>query len=204
MVQLVDPVRERILREATRLFAERGYAGTPIGAVAEAVGVTKPTLVYHFGNKEGLREAVLSGIMDHWRDTLPTLMAAAATPGGGGPRLDALIGALFDFFRARPALARLVLREMLDRPVEMEALLRLHMQPWTTLLTQALVMGQQIGRLRPGVDPGAFTVLVISSAIGVVASGPHPAALVSPEPDPLALQAELTRMARISLLSPKE
>jgi AcrR family transcriptional regulator len=47
-------VRERILGEATRLFAERGYGGASVREIVQAAGVTKPVLYYHFGNKEGL------------------------------------------------------------------------------------------------------------------------------------------------------
>ena len=197
MNQPVESIRERILREATRLFAERGVAGTPIQAIAEASGITRPTLVYHFGSKEGLREEVLAVLMGHWRDELPRLMAAASTQ---GPTLDGLLAALFDFFRRDPNRARLLLRELLDRPQPMRALLREMVQPWTALLTRAVRVGQQSGVVRVATDPEAFTVLVISSAVGMVAIGDSTAALMRPEPDAEQLQAELTRMARTALL----
>jgi TetR/AcrR family transcriptional regulator len=196
----VDPVADRILVEATRLFAAHGYAGTSIQAVAAAVGVSKPTLVYHYGSKEGLREAVLDALMNHWRQDLPRLMAAASS---GGPRLDALMAAFFDFFRADPARARLLLREVLDRPDALASRIRRELQPWTGLLTQAIAAGQAQGLLRPEVDPAAFTALVISAALGVVAVGEHTAALVHPEPDVATQQAELIRVARTALLLPR-
>jgi AcrR family transcriptional regulator len=47
----------RILREARASFAEHGYAGTTVRAVARAAGVD-PALVYHYyGTKEGLLDA---------------------------------------------------------------------------------------------------------------------------------------------------
>ena len=47
----------RILREARASFAERGYAGTTVRAVARAADVD-PALVYHYyGSKEGLLDA---------------------------------------------------------------------------------------------------------------------------------------------------
>jgi AcrR family transcriptional regulator len=36
-----------IARVAARLFAARGYDATPVRAIVEAAGVTKPTLYYH-------------------------------------------------------------------------------------------------------------------------------------------------------------
>jgi AcrR family transcriptional regulator len=55
--------RQLILRRARTLFMHRGFADVSVGEVAEAVGVTKPTLYYHFGNKESLYTAVLCDLM---------------------------------------------------------------------------------------------------------------------------------------------
>jgi AcrR family transcriptional regulator len=55
--------RDLILRQARALFMRRGFADVAVGDVAEAVGVTKPTLYYHFGSKEGLYAAVLVDLM---------------------------------------------------------------------------------------------------------------------------------------------
>ncbi|NLY95020.1 MAG: TetR/AcrR family transcriptional regulator [Myxococcales bacterium] len=49
-----ESLRARILREATRLFAERGYAATSVREITMAAGCTKPALYYHFGGKEQL------------------------------------------------------------------------------------------------------------------------------------------------------
>jgi len=43
--------RQRILDESRRLFNERGYAGTTIAEIAEAVGITEGNLWYHFRSK---------------------------------------------------------------------------------------------------------------------------------------------------------
>src|SRR5690242_3020868 len=46
--------RELILRQARKLFLKRGFADVAVGEIASAVGVTKPTLYYHFTGKESL------------------------------------------------------------------------------------------------------------------------------------------------------
>lgn len=43
---------------------QRGYAGVSVGEVAAAAGVTKPTLYYHFGDKEGLYAAVIRALLE--------------------------------------------------------------------------------------------------------------------------------------------
>src|SRR5580692_5418937 len=90
-----NDVRVRALAAATRLFAERGFEGTSIQLIADAVGVSKPAVLHHFSSKEDLRRAVLESILEHWRDVLPRLLVAATA---SHDRFDAVFGELHHFF----------------------------------------------------------------------------------------------------------
>src|SRR5579884_1630221 len=46
--------REELTRIAARLFAERGYQGTSLADLADALGVQKPSLYHHIASKEDL------------------------------------------------------------------------------------------------------------------------------------------------------
>ena len=46
--------RRELTREAARLFAQKGYHGTSIGDIAEAMGVQKGSLYSHIASKEDL------------------------------------------------------------------------------------------------------------------------------------------------------
>ena len=63
--------REKLLTEAERLFAERGFYGVSIAAVSTELGLTKQALLHHFGSKEKLYADVLKRISDR----LGTLVA---------------------------------------------------------------------------------------------------------------------------------
>jgi TetR/AcrR family transcriptional repressor of mexJK operon len=55
-----DPRKRRaIARAATRLFLQRGFAGTSMDAVARAAGVSKLTVYAHFGDKDRLFQAIV-------------------------------------------------------------------------------------------------------------------------------------------------
>jgi AcrR family transcriptional regulator len=54
-----EQTRRRILESAYRLFAERGYAGTTITAVAEAAGVSPETIYLSLDGKRGLLEGAI-------------------------------------------------------------------------------------------------------------------------------------------------
>lgn len=49
-----DDQREEILARAAELFAQRGYPGTSMNEVAEACGVSKPTLYHYVRDKHEL------------------------------------------------------------------------------------------------------------------------------------------------------
>ncbi len=50
--------KENILARALELFAAKGYEAVSVQELVDAAQITKPTLYYHFGSKEGLYEAV--------------------------------------------------------------------------------------------------------------------------------------------------
>jgi AcrR family transcriptional regulator len=53
-----DGTRDRILRTAERLFAERGFNGVSVRELAAAAQVNIASIGYHFKNKEGLLSEV--------------------------------------------------------------------------------------------------------------------------------------------------
>lgn len=61
---MVSPVstKDRLSAEAARMFAERGYHGTSIGALASALGIQKASVYSHISGKQDLlAEIALTG-----------------------------------------------------------------------------------------------------------------------------------------------
>ena len=52
--------REALIAAGTELFAERGYDGVPVSAIAGKAGVNKAMINYHFGGKRKLYLAILT------------------------------------------------------------------------------------------------------------------------------------------------
>jgi AcrR family transcriptional regulator len=69
-----DDQREQILARAARLFAKRGYTATSMNEVAEACGVSKPSLYHYFRDKHQL----LAEIAETHIARLETLVADVA------------------------------------------------------------------------------------------------------------------------------
>jgi AcrR family transcriptional regulator len=97
---------EAILTETLRLLAERGVQGTSLDALADAVGVAKSSILWHFGSKEELLLRVTERVFDEVSRgpaqdilSLPTL----------GERSAAMWRFYQDTLRTRPELRRVVL-----------------------------------------------------------------------------------------------
>src|SRR4051812_20459365 len=73
-------VARHVARAAARLFATQGYDATPVRAIVEAAGVTKPTLYYHFGSKEGLAQALLTVPMSSLDEALRRILEVERDP----------------------------------------------------------------------------------------------------------------------------
>jgi AcrR family transcriptional regulator len=54
-----NATRERILVEASKLFASRGYGGTSTRAIADAVRIRQPSLFHHFDSKASIMGELL-------------------------------------------------------------------------------------------------------------------------------------------------
>lgn len=72
--------RARILDEAVRVIAETGYAATTNAAVAEAAGITRGAMLYHFPTRESLLEAAIDHIQAQ-RAALFRVAADSLPPG---------------------------------------------------------------------------------------------------------------------------
>ncbi len=194
-------ITQQILDHATRLFAARGFVGASLRDIAKAVGIRKPSLLYHFNSKDDLRRGVLEKMLTHWNEVVPRLLKAATS---GHEQFEAVATETLEFFRADPDRARLLLRELLDRPEEMEPLIESHVQPWTKIICDYIRKGQQQGRVHADIDPEAYVVHMINVMVSGVALQDSVIALMPGAPQERKDLAdryivELLRIARAGL-----
>ena len=196
-------VRDRALAAATRLFAAHGFDGTPLQAVADAVGVSKPAVLHHFPSKEALYESVLEELITRWNDIVPRLLLAA-TAGDG--RFDGIMDEMVTFFRADPDRARLLVREALDRPEAMRERLLRNVRPWVTAIADYVRKGQRSGEIPEDVDPEGYVLAAIQLVVGGIATAGCMAVLIpgAPAHQETRYVREMQRVARASLFVPRE
>ncbi|MEU7254294.1 TetR/AcrR family transcriptional regulator [Streptomyces rimosus] len=106
--------RRRIEDTAARLFAERGYAGTTIGDIADGAGLSKPMLYRHFDSKKELHLALL----ERHRDELAAAPVQQLLHGEGDllTRMEAMYDAWFGHVRSHPYIWRMMFRDTTGDP----------------------------------------------------------------------------------------
>ncbi|WP_030681873.1 TetR/AcrR family transcriptional regulator [Streptomyces sp. NRRL B-1347] len=87
--------REQILKEAARLFAERGFHGVGVDEIGAAVGISGPGLYRHFAGKDAMLAELLVGISERLLTGGKRRSAEAA--GSPDAALDSLIEGHIDF-----------------------------------------------------------------------------------------------------------
>ncbi|MBA4394559.1 MAG: TetR/AcrR family transcriptional regulator [Desulfobacca sp.] len=97
-------VRQRLLVQATELFARKGYASTTVREIVQAAGVTKPVLYYYFRNKEGI---YLELMKEAWERFDSILVGAQKGPGTVRKKILNLMDQVFELVLERIEVARI-------------------------------------------------------------------------------------------------
>ncbi|MEV7070152.1 TetR/AcrR family transcriptional regulator [Streptomyces sp. NPDC093990] len=157
--------REQILKEAARLFAERGFHGVGVDEIGAAVGISGPGLYRHFAGKDAMLAELLVGISGR---LLTGGKRRVAETGGQDPEalLDSLIEGHIDFALDDRPLITLHDRE-LDRLRDSDRKLvrqlqRQYVELWVASLREVY----------PGLaEPAARSA--VHSVFGLLNSTPH-------------------------------
>lgn len=191
-------IRARILEEATRLFASQGFDGTSIQAIAGAVGIRKPSVLYHFASKELLHQAVLDEVLSRWNEVLPDILLVSSEES----RFERVMDAVTSFFMEDPDRARLLLREILDRPEEMSRRISTFVRPWIDVVAEQLERAKRRSRVRESLDPEAYAMNVLSMIVSGIAIVESLSVVFRDDPSRKShdrFVAEMIRVARASL-----
>jgi TetR/AcrR family transcriptional regulator len=108
-----DKLESAILAAATRLFAECGFEGTTIAAVAERTGISKQNLLYYFATKNSLYQRVLDDVLDDWLERMANLAQLADRGGEPADVLRAYVAAKLRFSREQPWASRVYAMEVI-------------------------------------------------------------------------------------------
>ncbi len=190
-------MRTRILEAVVHLFGENGFEGTSIQSIAESVGIKKQSLLYHFRSKDVLRQEVIGDLISVWTAELPKLLTKDES---GYDRFSSTMTSFVEFFLKDRNRARFTIREMLDRPDEISAVVSEHLAPWTKMMFDYIETGKENGIIKQGVHAEEYIKQVMMMVIGTVAVGGAASSILGGDDETLEPKIkELVRIARSTL-----
>jgi AcrR family transcriptional regulator len=152
--------RNELTRQAARLFAEKGYHGTSVGDLAEAMGVQKGSLYAHIDSKADLLWEVA-------RDGATAFQAALDTVPDEAAAMEKIRLALRAHLRVvgeQLDVATVFIREWRylegERREEFLAERRRYEERFRALFRE----GRELGELRTDLDDATATLLALSAA----------------------------------------
>lgn len=160
----VEATRAKLLAGAEAIFAEKSFEGATYDLIAEAAGVNKALIAYHFGSKEGLYDAAIEALAS---ETVARVSAEIGAGDDPEKQFRAYIRALAAEFWRRPTIPAIIMREYLggrmqERPVPFRAVLQFYQM--TERLYEA---GRKAGRFGK-LDPQALHLALVSPLIHFV------------------------------------
>jgi len=164
---MVKQVRAQVTRDtivdgAAQVFGRRGYGLASIADIAEAAGVTKGALYFHFPSKDELARAVIDE--QHRR----TMDAAGVVVAEGRPGLETMV--LLSAVLARQLLTDPVVQAGIRLTTDVASLDDPVTGPYRDWLHTAERLFRQAveeGDLRADLDPALLSRVVVASYTGV-------------------------------------
>jgi TetR/AcrR family transcriptional regulator len=120
--QDLEGTRDRILKAAEQVFAEKGYTGARVAEIAKRSGMDKRLIFYYFSNKQGLYSHILE---DFFQRAEPVFDDFLRRRKDMAQKLDLarFLENTTEFIQANRNPVRILFREFLDGGVLLEELL---------------------------------------------------------------------------------
>ena len=169
---------DRILEAARGEFAQHDFGGARLQDIAARAQLSHPTLLYHFGSKEGLYAAVIEQAMQDWA----AMTSLAIADGKAGfDRVASLIDAGFEFFASHHDFVVIWRREAIEGGGRLEQAMADHMRPFLEQAVGFLRREMGEGRLREH-DPIELMQLVYGAVMSYFSDAGFRARLTDEDP----------------------
>lgn len=147
---------EAVILEAAEIeFAQHGFKGTSLNAIAERAGLPKSNILYYFQNKVGLYGAVLSDILDMWNQSFNDTTAADDP----FETLNTYIRSKIRYSRSHPLASKIFAIEIIQGAPHLKKFLAQELHNWVRGRAQVIQAWIDAGKMDP-VDPVHLLFLI--------------------------------------------
>ena len=140
-------VENELYEHATRLFAERGFAGTSLQDIADAMGITRPALYYYVKSKDELLAKLVTEVTNGPLDELTALVARAELD--PVRKLRGIVEIIVGRRANQPARFRLLIRSEAELPAPLTAAYDDSRRAVLTTIAGVIEEGTRAGLFRP-------------------------------------------------------
>ena len=174
-----EGAREAILNAAEKVFAEHGFDGARVDAIAEAAGYNKSLIFHYYDDKLGLYAAVLKRI-DQRGSAFQTRVFASLLADESltsdarkfRTMIETAVGFLFDFLIENPSILRMLTWEAAEGWQTFRRIASQFSTDDVKLLSQLLDKAQKAGIIRPGMDPYRMFLIAYATCLGYLIFSP--------------------------------
>ena len=164
-----EQLREHIRNMAVQQFARQGYRGTSVQELADAVGISKQLLLYHYASKEAVMEAVMEAVTEAWSSLLPLLLDVLTAE---DEPFEERLKTLCDALEEKQDAARVVLMELVNEPFNQSSVtsqLDVQAGSWLGMAADSLRQRQTEGAIPANTDPEAWVVQASTMILSTIA-----------------------------------
>lgn len=154
--------RDRVIDEALIAFADRGFEATSLDSLARELGITKQAILYHFGSKDALMEAVIHNSITRLGIALAP---ALATSERGWAKVESVVRASFDVVATQPEVLGLI-REAARLGAGWAGQATSQLEPLMSRASGFLADEVEAGRLQPH-DHRILLLAAFSMVVGI-------------------------------------
>lgn len=155
-----EGTQAKILDTAEKMFSETGFAGTSIGKISKASGISEGLILHHFKTKTNLYSAVRERVANRYKHVLDS---GENVSDPSGPEIGAMmvswVKTVFDYFKNDHTYHRISLWSYLEGKtdvIENEAKI-------TNKMVGLVKTAQKMGIMQSDFDPETLLTMTIGS-----------------------------------------
>lgn len=167
---LAEGAREKILKVAAKLFADRGLDGVSVRDISREAEVNVSLVSYYFGGKEGLYVTIIEEHALHFHRTLIEMLnhfrEMPATREVFQQELRAVVRHLISMRSANPEMSAIMRRERMDGLPHARKVYEEIMAPMADDLFSFVTTAQERGIVRKDLNARAYFIALLESVFG--------------------------------------
>ncbi|MGV2828308.1 TetR/AcrR family transcriptional regulator [Myxosarcina sp. GI1(2024)] len=164
-----EATKAKIIRQAAKLFNQKGYAGSSIADIMQATGLKKGGIYNHFSSKDRL---AIEAFDYAYALMSQKIWQAVRTKTNAIERLQAMVSSYLDYIDdppiagGCPILNTAIETDDTDSPLRDRALQA--MNSWRSLIVRIVEKGIKKGEVRLQIEPDVVATVIISTIEGAI------------------------------------